>query len=193
MIEFLVRRLASADNDRHHGECRAHGLPDSAALTSHESCIHHDHCACNTTRPKYAIVVRPSLQSSFCFPRIGSLRECASSGDWPLPCLRCLSRDTLNYTISSRAGEVESPPSGTFYVWANLSRLPAPLNDGMVFFEEGLKEKVITVPGIFFDVNPEQRRAFGRYGNYSRISFGPEMAKLELGLDSLERMIAKHS
>ncbi len=88
---------------------------------------------------------------------------------------------------------VEAEPAGTFYVWANLAKLPEPLNDGLAFFKEGLKENVITVPGIFFDVNPEQRRAFGRYGNYSRISFGPEMAKLELGLDALERMIAKHS
>ena len=31
----------------------------------------------------------------------------------------------------------------TFYVWANLSRLPKPLNDGMSFFREGLKESVI--------------------------------------------------
>lgn len=87
---------------------------------------------------------------------------------------------------------VEAEPAGTFYVWANLAKLPAPLNDGIAFFKEGLKENVITVPGIFFDVNPEQRRAFGRYGNYSRISFGPEMAKLELGLDALERMIARY-
>jgi len=88
---------------------------------------------------------------------------------------------------------VEAEPAGTFYVWANLANLPEPLNDGLAFFKEGLKENVITVPGIFFDVNPEQRRAFGRYGNYSRISFGPEMAKLELGLDALERVIARHS
>jgi aspartate/methionine/tyrosine aminotransferase len=86
----------------------------------------------------------------------------------------------------------DAQPGGTFYIWANLSQLPEPLNDGLAFFKEGLKEKVITVPGIFFDVNPEQRRAFGRYGNYARISFGPEMAELERGLDALERMIASH-
>jgi len=88
---------------------------------------------------------------------------------------------------------VEAEPAGTFYVWANLADLPAPLNDCIAFFKEGLKENVITVPGIFFDVNPEHRRAFGRYGNYSRISFGPEMAKLEQGLDALERVIARYS
>ena len=86
----------------------------------------------------------------------------------------------------------DAEPGGTFYVWANLAQLPEPLNDGLAFFKEGLAEKVITVPGIFFDVNPEQRRAYGRYGNYSRVSFGPEMAVLQRGLDALERMIAKH-
>ena len=102
-------------------------------------------------------------------------------------------RDYMLTRLRAMGITVEAEPAGTFYVWANLAKLPPPLNDGIAFFKEGLKENVITVPGIFFDVNPEQRRAFGRYGNYSRISFGPEMAKLELGLDALERMIARHS
>jgi hypothetical protein len=86
---------------------------------------------------------------------------------------------------------VDVDPAGTFYVWANLSRLPAPIHDGMSLFREGLKEKVITIPGIFFDVNPDKRRFHARYEHYARISFGPEMEKLELGLDALERVIRK--
>lgn len=86
---------------------------------------------------------------------------------------------------------VEWEPNGAFYVWANLAQLPAPLNDGLTFFEEGLKEKVITVPGMFFDVNPDHRRTLRRYQNYCRISFGPEMDKLETGMDALARVIAK--
>jgi aspartate/methionine/tyrosine aminotransferase len=85
----------------------------------------------------------------------------------------------------------EAEPAGAFYVWANLSQLPKPLDDGMSFFLEGLKEKVIIVPGVFFDVNPGNRRSQGRYTNYCRISFGPEMKKLEIGLDALERVIEK--
>jgi aspartate/methionine/tyrosine aminotransferase len=86
---------------------------------------------------------------------------------------------------------VDVDPAGTFYVWANLARLPAPIHDGMNLFREGLKEKVITIPGIFFDVNPDKRRSRARYEHYVRISFGPEMEKLELGLDALERVIRK--
>lgn len=85
----------------------------------------------------------------------------------------------------------DAAPDGSFYVWANLSDLPAPLNDGMSFFERGLEYQVITVPGVFFDVNPGQRRRqTARYANYCRISFGPEKNVLERGLDAIERMIA---
>jgi aspartate/methionine/tyrosine aminotransferase len=86
---------------------------------------------------------------------------------------------------------VEAEPAGAFYVWANLSQLPKPLDDGMNLFREGLKEKVIIVPGVFFDVNPGNRRAQSRYTNYCRVSFGPEMKRLETGLDALERVINK--
>jgi aspartate/methionine/tyrosine aminotransferase len=85
----------------------------------------------------------------------------------------------------------DAKPDGAFYVWANLAKLPPPLDDGMNFFREGLKERVIVVPGVFFDVNPGHRRSQARYKNYCRISFGPEIEKLELGLDALERVIKK--
>ena len=86
---------------------------------------------------------------------------------------------------------IDAEPAGSFYVWANLSKLPKPIDDGMSLFREGLKEKVIIVPGVFFDVNPGNRRVHGRYENYCRISFGPELKKLEIGLDALERVIKK--
>ena len=50
-------------------------------------------------------------------------------------------------------------PDGTFYAWGNVADLPPPLNDGMGFFRAALEQKVITVPGEFFDVNPGKRRA----------------------------------
>jgi aspartate/methionine/tyrosine aminotransferase len=85
----------------------------------------------------------------------------------------------------------DAAPSGAFYVWANLSKLPPPLDEGMNFFRECLKEKVIVVPGIFFDVNPGNRRSLMRFKNYCRISFGPEIEKLEQGLAAMQRVIAK--
>jgi aspartate/methionine/tyrosine aminotransferase len=105
-------------------------------------------------------------------------------------------REKRDYVVDrlERMGvSIDSKPKGSFYVWADLSNLPAPLNDGMSFFKEALKEKVIFVPGVFFDVNPGNRRSHGRYGNYCRISFGPEKARLQVGLDGLERVIKKFS
>lgn len=102
-----------------------------------------------------------------------------------------MKRDYVLARLKKMGITVEAEPVGAFYVWANLSALPGPLSDGMSFFREGLKEKVIIVPGVFFDVNPGNRRTHGRYTNYCRISFGPEFKKLETGLDSLERVIKK--
>lgn len=99
-----------------------------------------------------------------------------------------------DYTLERLANMgiiVEAPPNSTFYVWANLSQLPPAISDGMKFFEAGLEEKVITVPGVFFDVNPEKRRTCVRFQQHARISFGPEMNELKQGLDALERVIGK--
>lgn len=101
-------------------------------------------------------------------------------------------RDYMLSRLRDMNIQVDTEPEGTFYVWANLAQLPEPLNNGLSFFKIGLDEKVITVPGIFFDVNPEKRRDYGRYYNYARISFGPSMETLKQGLDAIERMIHKH-
>ncbi len=88
--------------------------------------------------------------------------------------------------------EFDRPPEGTFYAWGNLANLPAPLNDGMALFEAGLEQKVITVPGVFFDVNPGKRRtaATSRFHSYTRFSFGPPQAQLATALDRIEKIVA---
>lgn len=102
-------------------------------------------------------------------------------------------RDYVLERVQEIGLQVESDPEGAFYVWANLSALPEPLNDGLGFFRAGLAHKVITVPGVFFDVNPGKRRPRARYQHYCRISFGPEMAALERGMDALQAMVKQHS
>lgn len=83
------------------------------------------------------------------------------------------------------------PPLGGFYCWADLSALPEPLNTGMGLFRRGLEHGLITVPGVFFDINPGQRRPdrASRFAHYARFSFGPALPEIERGLEILARLL----
>ncbi|RKP15196.1 aminotransferase [Piptocephalis cylindrospora] len=88
---------------------------------------------------------------------------------------------------------VKFPPQATFYIWLDLSSLPTPLDSGLHFFEECLKEKVILVPGIFFDINPSQRRELfdSPCHHFVRLSFGPPMDELVRGMDGMQRVVER--
>ena len=104
-------------------------------------------------------------------------------------------RDYFVKRVLDMGIQLECEPDSTFYLWCNLSKLPDPLTNCLTFFEECLKENVIVVPGIFFDVNPGKRRLkqHSRYITNIRLSYGPKMSSLKIGLDSLERVIKKFS
>ncbi|CAD6885641.1 unnamed protein product [Tilletia laevis] len=99
-------------------------------------------------------------------------------------CLKRLSEMGLTVTV---------PPVATFYIWLDLSTLPGPLSSGLVFHEELLREKCIVTPGIFFDVNPQHRRNIvdSPCEKFVRLSCGPPLAELDLGLDAIERVLKK--
>ncbi|MDL2272043.1 pyridoxal phosphate-dependent aminotransferase [Desulfovibrio sp. OttesenSCG-928-I05] len=83
-------------------------------------------------------------------------------------------------------------PRGTFYIWATIRDLPAPLNDGDAFFHACLQEKVMTVPGRFFDVRPLGVRDIDEpFGSWVRFSYGPPEAVVETGLSRIEKVIAQ--
>ncbi|MEE2750628.1 MAG: pyridoxal phosphate-dependent aminotransferase [Myxococcota bacterium] len=86
---------------------------------------------------------------------------------------------------------LENDPAGAFYCFASLANLPPSLQDGMAFFRACLAEKVIVVPGAFFDVNPGKRRSHipSRLRGYVRISYGPDLSQLETGLDRIESLV----
>ena len=79
--------------------------------------------------------------------------------------------------------EVTIPPVATFYIWLNLENLPEPINNGLTFFEELLKEQTIVIPGIFFDINPSHRRNMfsSPCHHFVRLSFGPPLDDLNRG------------
>jgi aspartate/methionine/tyrosine aminotransferase len=101
----------------------------------------------------------------------------------------------------------EHVPQSTFYIWLDLSGLPRGLNDGLNFFQKCLEEKVIVVPGstsssylysywmltitVFFDLNPSKRRDLfdSPCHHFVRLSYGPKMDVLKMGLDGIERIV----
>lgn len=95
--------------------------------------------------------------------------------------------------LKSTGMRLDSEPEGTFYVWVDLSALPAPLNDGMGFFRAALEEQVICVPGEFFDINPGKRRSGrrSRFRNYARFSFGPEEESVVEGVRRIQDLVAR--
>jgi N-succinyldiaminopimelate aminotransferase len=100
-------------------------------------------------------------------------------------------RDRMVARLERLGIRPDRAPDGTFYVWGNLGSLPPPLNDGMGFFRAALNRKVITVPGEFFDVNPGKRRSTrgSRFRGYTRFSFGPNPAQLDLALSRIEELV----
>ncbi|MEQ1898687.1 MAG: pyridoxal phosphate-dependent aminotransferase [Vicinamibacterales bacterium] len=76
---------------------------------------------------------------------------------------------------------VDLATEGGFYVWGSVANLPDGLNDGMTFFQRALEQKIITVPGQFFDINPGNRRhgRASRFERHVRFSFGPRLDVLE--------------
>ncbi len=82
-------------------------------------------------------------------------------------------------------------PQGTFYVWGDLSQLPESMRDGQMFFQKALDEKVIVVPGEFFDVDPGRKRMGrpSRFRHHARFSFGPSMDVLERALERLSKLV----
>jgi aspartate/methionine/tyrosine aminotransferase len=102
-------------------------------------------------------------------------------------------RDYLLPRLQALGVTVDRVPDGTFYVWGCVDRLPPPLNDGMGLFRAALDEKVIVVPGEFFDVNPGKRRSgrSSRFKAYVRFSFGPPMDVLERAVERFARLIQR--
>ncbi|KAF5110087.1 hypothetical protein DV453_001069 [Geotrichum candidum] len=85
-------------------------------------------------------------------------------------------------------------PDSTFYLWLDLSTLPGKIKTALGFFQECLKENVIVVPGIFFDLNPLARRELHDSPMYHfvRLSYGPDFETLKKGLDGIQRVVERY-
>jgi len=102
-------------------------------------------------------------------------------------------RDHVLARLHEMGLDVDVPPTSTFYIWLNLEKLPPPLNNGLIFFEELLKEHTIVIPGIFFDINPAHRRNLfhSPCHHFVRLSFGPPLEDLDKGLEAIHTVLKR--
>jgi aspartate/methionine/tyrosine aminotransferase len=105
-----------------------------------------------------------------------------------------MKRDYVVGRLEAMGFKLDYTPDSTFYLWLNLEQLPSRINDGLNFFHACLKEKVIVVPGIFFDLNPARRRDLfdSPCHHFVRVSYGPTMEVLKKGMDGFERVLQKY-
>ena len=105
-------------------------------------------------------------------------------------------RDFLLKQLLSIGIKIKWTPSATFYIWGDLSDLPPPLNDALVFLEECVRSKVICVPGVFFDVNPGNIRNHVKRSkciSNVRFSYGPSMNELVVGVQNVKKVVDRWS
>ena len=103
-------------------------------------------------------------------------------------------RDYMLKELKDMGIEPAQAPNGTFYIWANIEKLPDPINDADEFFFACLEEKVLTVPGHFFDVRPYRvRPAEEPYRHWVRLSYGPDMETVKKGLKRMRDVIQKYA
>jgi aspartate/methionine/tyrosine aminotransferase len=102
-------------------------------------------------------------------------------------------RDYVVGRLRAMGFVIRHVPDSTFYLWLNLEGLPDQISDGLNFFQACLDEKVIVVPGIFFDLNPARRRDLfdSPCHHFVRFSYGPKMEVLKMGCDGIERVVNK--
>lgn len=91
--------------------------------------------------------------------------------------------------LKSMGFGVPSGTSGAFYVFAEI--IDGKFSDSHDLFKKALEEKLIIVPGDFFDVNPGRRRSHipSRLSNHFRVSFGPSGVEIARGLEKFRKLI----
>jgi hypothetical protein len=103
-------------------------------------------------------------------------------------------KQTMALNILRNCGMSCSEDSfGTFYLWADISRLPSPINDADHFFREALKHRVIVVPGYMFDIQPGRKGTMKDFSKFIRFSFGPKEENVKSGLERISEMIQTFS
>jgi aspartate/methionine/tyrosine aminotransferase len=100
-----------------------------------------------------------------------------------------LKRDYLIKELTEIGFVIPNKVNGAFYLWCRLDNLKPELRDGINFAQIALQNKLISIPGEYFDINPDAKRQTTKFQNYIRFSYGPSMEVMERGIDIIRKMV----
>jgi aspartate/methionine/tyrosine aminotransferase len=103
-----------------------------------------------------------------------------------------LKRDYLIKELTEIGFVIPNKVNGAFYLWCRLDNLKPELRDGINFTQIALQNKLISIPGEYFDINPDAKRQTTKFQNYIRFSYGPSMEVMERGIDIIRKMVGKN-
>lgn len=93
-------------------------------------------------------------------------------------------REFLLANLSDLGFKIESFPQGAFYVFANIDNFLDRFKDDLDMAEKLLEQKIIVIPGSFFDVSLISKKP--KWSNFIRFSYGLEFSKIQQGVEILQ-------
>jgi len=130
-------------------------------------------------RPMQAMAVE-LLQPEVANQEAAAIRSCFAA-----------KRDRIQRRLSAWGVKFPIAAEGSFYLWGDVSGLPDKWNSGFAFMEQALDHQVIVIPGCAFDLSPRncRKEQQGKWADFVRFSFGPELGEIEAGLDRLAQAL----
>jgi aspartate/methionine/tyrosine aminotransferase len=97
-------------------------------------------------------------------------------------------REYLLQNLLKLGFKINSEPYGAFYIFAGIHNFKNRFLDDLDFSQKLLTQKLITIPGRFFNLNLEQEKSLD-INNFVRFSYGLEMSKIKQGIKILEKYL----
>lgn len=85
--------------------------------------------------------------------------------------------------------KIPSIPSGAFYIYADISGLPRGLNTDLEFTQKMLENKLIVIPGRYFDLSNTADTPEAKFSQFVRFSYGCSMEEVKMGVGRLREVM----
>ncbi|MEI6728463.1 MAG: pyridoxal phosphate-dependent aminotransferase [bacterium] len=85
--------------------------------------------------------------------------------------------------------KIQSIPQGAFYIYADISSLPKGLNTDLEFTQKMLENKLIVIPGRYFDLSDTADTPQAKFSQFVRFSYGCSMDEVKIGVEKLREVL----